>query len=105
MDETILLKIQKQCKDDSDRWFPQSANDLSVMTLGLCGETGEFADVLKKVARKSAEFPEVYESLKEELADVFIYLMNIAEILKMDMLGEYMKKRDKNVARFENGQH
>jgi NTP pyrophosphatase (non-canonical NTP hydrolase) len=38
------------------------------------------------------------------LTDVFIYVLNLAGCLGVDLLAEYLKKRDKNVARFAKAQ-
>jgi len=114
---SLLDVLVKQCIRDSAEWFPEAANaattDPKVLvralahhTLSLCGEAGELANLVKKVDRGTVDITNiVFQSdAREELTDVFIYVLNIAGILGMDLLQEYLRKRDKNVARFtKNG--
>ena len=95
-----LTAIAQQCHDDSAKWFPESAHDLTYMGLALCGEAGEFANEVKKIVRGDVTVQQALPFLREELADVFIYLMNLVELLKMDLTQEYIRKREINLARF-----
>ena len=63
-------------------------------------------DVPKEFCLLYGEVAEAYEAyrkkkddLGEELADVAIYLLGIAEILKIDLEEELLKKIDKNFKR------
>jgi NTP pyrophosphatase (non-canonical NTP hydrolase) len=100
MYDSIIADIQKQCMEDSIQWFPNAANDLTALTLGVCGESGEFADIVKKVARGSLILDDAVPKLQEELIDIFIYVMNLAELLCVDVVAQYVDKREKNIARF-----
>jgi NTP pyrophosphatase (non-canonical NTP hydrolase) len=95
-----LASIARQCMSDSEKWFPNTAHDLVYNALALAGEAGEFGNVVKKVIRGDNTVPEVLSDLREELADVFIYLMNLVELLNMDLTREYIMKRETNLARF-----
>jgi NTP pyrophosphatase (non-canonical NTP hydrolase) len=55
--------------------------------LGLCGESGEVADKVKKVIRdQGGSFsPEVIEGLKLELGDVLWYVAQLASELGLDL--------------------
>lgn len=100
-----LQDIQNQCHDDSVKWFPVTAYDIPYMTLCMTGEVGEFANKVKKIIRRGELLTSDSlhrEDLCEELTDVFIYLMNIAELLGMDMEWWYAHKREKNAQRFAN---
>jgi NTP pyrophosphatase (non-canonical NTP hydrolase) len=93
------------CLEDSDRYFGDQglvAKDLKYHILALCGEVGEVANLAKKADRgsldpHSAEFK--YE-ISMELADVFIYLLNVAGLLRIDLEAAYFAKRDYNHKRF-----
>jgi NTP pyrophosphatase (non-canonical NTP hydrolase) len=113
MELTLLDMLVKQCAKDSTEWFPEAADASAtdpearrraVMhhTLALCGEAGEIANLVKKMDRGSYDIDsEVFQrSVKEEIADVFTYLLNLAGLFEMDLLRAYMSKRDKNVKRF-----
>lgn len=99
-----LRDIQRQCSDDSFKWFPDTARDLPFQTLCMMGEAGEFANKLKKSLRNGHHTylndVQLREGLCEELTDTFIYLANIAELLQMDLAWWYNHKRAKNIARF-----
>ncbi|MEM5883018.1 MAG: MazG-like family protein [Candidatus Aenigmatarchaeota archaeon] len=73
--------------------------------IALAGEVGEFANTVKKILREfnfSKEIPKKeYENLKEEITDVFIYFIKIADqLLELDVEKEYLKKMEKNEKRF-----
>lgn len=86
------------------RWFgdTEAGTDLVHMTLGLNGETGEFTDIIKKVHRGSLDInnPSVRLDMGMELADVFIYLLNICAILNIDPQAIYDQKQAINEKRF-----
>jgi NTP pyrophosphatase (non-canonical NTP hydrolase) len=100
-----LKEISEQCMEDSIKWFPATAYDLPFQTLCMVGEMGEFANEVKKAVRAyNGAFVgnnELREKLCEELTDGFIYMMNIAEILSMDMQWWYDHKREINRLRFD----
>jgi len=110
----LLNQLQRQCVHDSKRWFPtaipidspEQADQIKALmhhTLSLCGEAGEVANIVKKIDRGSLDFAAeiTQHDLAEELTDVFIYVLNLAGILGIDLLAQYMAKRNKNIARFE----
>jgi NTP pyrophosphatase (non-canonical NTP hydrolase) len=110
---TLLDILVKQCVKDSTEWFPEAADatatDLEARrragmhhALALCGEAGEVANWMKKMDRGSYDFDnEIFQhSIKEEIVDVFIYILNLAGLFEMDLLKAYVSKRDKNVKRF-----
>ncbi len=75
--------------------------------IGLTGEVGEFANIVKKIRlnieHNEYEGPtltEAQDDLREELADVLIYLMRISAELQCDLEAEVLKKMNKNVLRY-----
>lgn len=80
-------------------------------TIALAGEVGEFANILKKAMRhyeSTGELPdsETHEALKEELVDVFIYVVKISLALGLDLSEGYygkMKVNDKKFADYVKG--
>ena len=85
--------------EDNIKKYEQLTKDL----VGLFGEIGEFANIVKK-ANIKLENAESYEfnilegekAMREELADSLIYLIRIAAILDMDIQDETLKKMQKN---------
>lgn len=74
---------------------------LEHLVVCLLGELGEFSNLLKKVVRGDYELKEVKDSLDEELVDVFIYLIKIANQFDVDLENGYLKKLEKNKVKFE----
>jgi len=100
--DMTLKDITQQCIDDSEEWFPNTAHDLGFLTIAMVGEVGEFANWIKKGMRGdySIEDEDYHRELAVELTDVFIYLMNIAAVLGIDMGKMYQIKREFNDERF-----
>lgn len=97
-----LEDIAQQCIDDSTEWFPNTVNDLGFLTIAMLGEAGEFANWIKKGMRGdyNIDDEDYHRELAVELTDVFIYLMNIAGVLGIDMEKMYQIKREFNNERF-----
>lgn len=107
--DNLLVELTKQCVSDSRRWFPDvnpgpdaSQREIIHHTVAMFGEMGEFANIVKKIERGSLnlENPNVQFNLRDELADVLIYLLNLAGILNVDLLYAYGDKRVRNEERF-----
>ena len=99
-----LAAIAIQCIEDSKEWFPDHAQDMGFLTICLTGEVGEFANLIKKGMRGSYEIDnaEYQYALGMELADIFIYLMNLVGVMGIDMEKLYQIKREINRERFGN---
>lgn len=98
-----LYQLADKCMADSKRWFPDSHADLSMYALGIAGEAGEVADLVKKIARGSLTVTEAIDDLREELIDVLIYILCVGNLLHIDWDVEYAKKFQINEMRFGNG--
>lgn len=96
-----LEELIASARADTHLWFPQTASDLGHMVLALCEEAGETAGALKKGQRGSLEYDEALKRVAEESIDVFIYLLNIWGILKVDPLEVLANKTTENRKRFE----
>lgn len=99
-----LYFLSLEARKNSERWFGDIENgtDLVHMTLGMCGEAGELANIIKKIDRGSANIEDAHTHFKAtmELADVFVYMLNIAAHLKIDLLRAYEQKCIENERRF-----
>lgn len=92
-------------RQDSERWFPEMHADPQVpmavfYALGLSGEVGEVANEVKKGLRGHQENGVRRIDLAAELADVFTYLLLLADELGIDLVAEYRKKAAVNEARW-----
>lgn len=100
-EDTQLVGMAESALYDTERWFPKTRN-LPFMGLALAGEVGEVCNLLKKVERGTHTLDEIRAELKEEVVDVFTYLLNIAAMLNLDLEEGYETKRTKNGKRFGN---
>lgn len=69
--------------------YPGIGNNFLYPTLGLCGETGEIAEKVKKILRdrNGVLDAKVREELKKELGDVLWYLAQLSTELDLDLSG------------------
>jgi NTP pyrophosphatase (non-canonical NTP hydrolase) len=93
-----LDSIAAEARRNSERWFPfVHDEDAAVVplavhyALGMCGEAGEVANLIKKALRKGET---TSEGLADELADVFIYLLLLADEAGINLYAAYQHKRD-----------
>lgn len=102
--ESQLFRMAQQARDDSDRWFGDShaSDSLVHMVLSLCGEAGELANLVKKIDRGSLDIrnANVRYQLMMETTDVFVYLLNIAGMLGLDLERSNDHVRGLNEKRF-----
>ncbi len=68
-------------------FYPDVGKNLPYTGLGLCGETGEVADKIKKVLRddKGEVTAEAKPELMKEMGDVLWYLSNMASELGVSL--------------------
>lgn len=113
-------KLMGICKElDEKHGFPvkfdnqlDKYNQITKDLVGLLGEVGEFANIVKKINIK-IEKHEHYEldikqaesNLKEELADSLIYIIRIANILEIDLTAEAINKIEKNKIKYGTHKH
>ena len=100
----LLVQLAKQCGTDSEKWFGDSPCVYSIPhhTLAMAGEVGEFANIVKKIERGSLDIhtPKVRYELAMELTDVFVYMLNLANLLHVDLETTYKIVRANNEKRF-----
>ena len=108
--------IQKQIDADKRRGFPvdfatnlERQDQLMRDLVGLIGEVGEFADVLKKVGLASStpgyngpSLAEAAPRLRSELADVAIYLFRLSTIVEGDLEHDILEKMKVNDERYRH---
>lgn len=93
--------------DDFDKVLDVINKDL----IGLFGEIGEFANLIKKInltadRQNVNETLQIYndfkDKLSEELIDSLIYLFRISTHLDIDITTTYLKKLDYNIKRYRH---
>jgi NTP pyrophosphatase (non-canonical NTP hydrolase) len=104
IEEVFLKRLATEMRANSERWFPElhaSVQSLKVFyALGLSGEVGEVANEVKKGIRGHQENGVRHIEVGPELADVFTYLLLLADEYDVDLIAEYQKKAAFNEARW-----
>lgn len=107
--------IRRQIEADARRGFHTSfdtdherQDQLMRDLVGLVGEVGEFADLLKKVglvfsnpSYKGPSLTEAEPQLRSELADIAIYLFRLSVILNGDLENDILGKMKINDGRYQ----
>jgi dCTP diphosphatase len=78
-------------------------HDLKSLTLALTGEVGEVAELVQWLpasAAREVSDDGLRERLGEELADVLLYLVRLADVAGVDLRAEALKKLARNESRF-----
>lgn len=110
MELSELVSTQQQF-DREHGWTPvphdsnEVCNFIARDLIGLFGEMGEFANVVKKLQLeptqdRAASLERARPQLAEELVDFFIYVVRVAAYLQIDLEREYIDKLSKNDVRF-----
>lgn len=78
---------------------------LHLLALSLSGEAGEFSNIVKKILREElskgkAKSDKTIADLKEELIDIFAYVMLAAIYLDVDLEKDFFEKMEKVDKRF-----
>lgn len=91
---------------ESTAIYPNKGKNVLYVALGLCGETGEVAEKVKKFFRDSEAkmTPEIRDNLVTEMGDVLWYLSSMATELGVDLSNVAEKNMEKLTGRKENGQ-
>lgn len=89
----------------SETALPSIKDDLNYMVMGLCGESGEIANKVKKIIRDKGGTlsQEDKEALSKECGDVLWYLGQVARILDADLSNVALDNLEKLFGRKERG--
>jgi len=112
----LLALIQQQIERDRRRGFridfttdDERLDQLMRDLVGIFGEVGEFANLLKKVdlARRTPGYnapslDEARSALREELADAALYLFRLATVLGGDLEQAILEKIHFNDQRYRS---
>jgi NTP pyrophosphatase (non-canonical NTP hydrolase) len=81
---------------------------ISKEIVGLVGEIGEFANIVKKINlsldsnKKISNLSQLESNLSEELIDTLIYLIRLSVLLDIDIPSEYLNKKQKNSIKYQD---
>lgn len=93
-----LSLMAKQARHNSERWFvdlhARSAETVRLhYVLGLAGEAGEVANLFKKIHTGKRSLEQSQDDIAGELADVFTYLLLLADECRVDLLDAFEAKQ------------
>lgn len=71
---------------------------MQLTVLKFTEEVGEIAQKIRRILRDKKPYDP--EAFKQELADIFVYLIQASMALKMDLAQEYYEKMKMNEQRF-----
>lgn len=100
-----LEKIRNQqrqfVKDRNWEQFHSPKN----LSMALSVEAAELVEVFmwlneNQISKLATKYPDRFQSAKEEIADVFLYLLRIADVLDIDLLKEAEEKFKKNEQKY-----
>lgn len=78
---------------------------LLTSAVGLAGESGEYADIIKKLVFQGKPFtPEVRQHLQKELGDIGFYWIQASLALGLDPVEILQANQDKLTARYPQGE-
>lgn len=102
MSDFAALKQEiRQFADERD-WA--QFHDPKSLFIALTGEIGEVAELLQWLPADQARIrlhePELHEPLQDELADVLIYLLRLADVTDVDLLSSARRKLAKNAEKY-----
>lgn len=111
MDVKKLQELQKEfdleyfSKFWNIREVSDFLNSLKHVAIALAGEVGEFSNIVKKIDRRVMNLgggvgEEDLGKLREELVDIFIYVLIGANLLDMDLGEAYLERLEYNKCRF-----
>ena len=75
-------------------------HDLKSLTLAMTGEVGEVAELVQWLPADAHPDAALLERLGEELADVLLYLLRLADVAGVDLGDAAVRKLARNEERF-----
>lgn len=101
LDVNALVAALQQFADERD-W--QAFHTPRNLVLALTGEVGELAEIFQWLTDEQAaglpQDPQGYRHLQEEIADVLLYLVRLAAVMKIDLNQAVADKMVKNAIKY-----
>lgn len=96
--------LQQEIADFASQRDWEKFHTVKNLVLALVGEAGELASVVQWLEVVDKAFLEknqdIRQDLSDELADVFIYLLRIADVSGINLMAAAEEKMKKNSARY-----
>lgn len=99
-----LDDLRQRLREFADARDWQQFHTPKNLAMALSGEVGELTALFQWLTPEQSarwrEDPDLAANVEDELADVAIYLVRLADVLGIDMLDVAMAKIDRNETRF-----
>ena len=98
----VLALFEKQLADFAKARDWEQFHSPKNLVMALTGEVGELVEHFQWLTEEQSQqlSPEVKLEVSHEMADVFIYLLRLAERLQVDLLGAAQEKMALNEQRY-----
>lgn len=101
IDPTELILALRRFADERD-WHPHHTP--RNLVLALVGEVGELAEIFQwlpdEQAARAGQDPSTAQAVQDELADVLLYLVRLADVLGVDLNEAVAQKMLKNAVKY-----
>ena len=105
MDDDRLDALTRRLRDFSAARQWERYHSPKNLAMALAGETGELVAELQWLTEDESRAPDAarLQRIRDEAADVFIYLTRLADALGIDLIDAAHAKMDRNETRFPAG--
>lgn len=98
--EQIKEKLREFAQDRNWDQFHDPKN----LTMALSGEVGELTEIFQWLTNEQSKLENLKSKdlnrCKEELADIFLYLIRLSDKLQIDLVEEALKKIKRNAEKY-----
>lgn len=95
-----MEKIKKRLEKFSNERDWEQFHNPKNLVMALSGEVGELTEIFQWLSFKESRIENLstknIDRCKEEISDVFLYLIRLSDKLKIDLISEANKKIDSN---------
>lgn len=94
--KTLQITLSKFAKERDWEQFHSPKN----LVMALTGEVGELVECFQWLKEEESFSPDKLDEVKDEMADVFLYLIRLADILEIDLFECSRQKIKKNEKKY-----
>lgn len=98
--ESLQMKLREFARERKWEKYHNPKN----LSMALTKEAAELAEIFQWLSEKESKeiknFPQKMEEIRDEMADVFSYLLRLSDILDVDLQQSLLSKMKKNEAKY-----
>lgn len=99
-----IEEIQQELKSFAQERDWEQFHTIRNLIFAIVGEVGELAESVQWLGEIDKSYlnsnPDEYAKIVEEVADIFIYILRLSDVLGIDIADESMRKIEKNGLRY-----